>query len=343
MLDGYSTCIHLQEWCWTCLDPPTQWPPCYLMKMDGGGGGFGACAASAGFDFEQQPPSTPRFDFHVPSSQTSPRTSFSSASGKNHRLGHHRKTSSLTGGPPPNVLTPPMPPPEYTFEADYYSTYNQPPLPPSPTPPEPKPRRRNLPAPTPPAKRISNNECCICASRLYSNERVVRTDYGTIHTECFRCHACDQSLEHTQFYFNNETQKIYCHLDYHQLFSPPCGYCGTPVESNGIFALDKHWHKGHFFCADCSEPFSETDNYYRKDGDTLCEKCHSEKLAIKCWKCSYKCSPAIEALGRTWCSSCFCCEECTTQFADHEFILRQDGTLVCHSCEARRIKEECWS
>lgn len=295
-------------------------------------------------------PSTPRFDYHVPSSQTSP-TSLRSASGSHppHHSFHRRTSSGITGGPPPNVLTPPVPPPEYSFSDSNYDESQ------SPSPP--------LPAVSPPRHRSSANDesgynnnsikkqqqfpkshCSICHDKLRTNQRVVKTDYGTIHNDCFRCNICDESLEHSQFYFSEMTQKIYCHLDYHQLFSPLCGYCNTPVESDGIFALNKHWHNGHFFCADCSEPFSGTDNYYVKDGHTLCENCHLEKMAIKCWKCQYKCSPmVIEALGRQWCNSCFSCEECTTPFENNEFILRQDGTLVCHICEARRIKQECWA
>lgn len=81
-----------------------------------------------------------------------------------------------------------------------------------------------------------------------------------------------------------------------------------------------------------------------------CTDCYSKKTAISCWKCSKSMpqneaehsEPCIEALGRTWCSRCFACEECDTPFETTEFILREDGTLVCFSCEAKRIRSDVW-
>lgn len=193
-----------------------------------------------------------------------------------------------------------------------------------------------------PPKR-SVNICLVCEEYLQRSQDAVKTDYGTIHLHCFRCCECDMSLQHSQFYFSNITQKIYCHLDFHQQFSPKCGYCSTPIETKSIFALEKYWHKGHFFCFDCSEPFGETDEYFVSGKDTLCRECNDRRQEVKCWKCGHSCVTAIEALGRQWCTSCFACEECTSTFHDLAFVLREDGTLVCNICETRRLKEECWS
>lgn len=197
-------------------------------------------------------------------------------------------------------------------------------------------------APRPPPKRVPKTVCAGCENSVSFTQRIVRTDYGNYHANCFACFHCRQPLEHSQFYFSNVTQKIYCHLDYHYLFSPKCGYCETPVEDKGIFAVGKHWHKGHFFCADCSTAFSETDAYYVDGDHALCTSCQSKRSRLKCWKCQQSLSEVIEALGRYWCSSCFCCDDCTTQLDYTEFILRENGDLVCHNCEIRRIKHNCW-
>lgn len=192
------------------------------------------------------------------------------------------------------------------------------------------------------------------------------------------------------------TKFLYCHLDYHELFSPRCNYCSTPIEGSTIFALDKHWHEGHFFCGSCNKPFEKGQDYCvvdptqaLKEGKIVgikgsthaknntgtannntvawCTSCFSKKTSLSCWKCSktlpqhnshnsshgtyssshaqddpHTSEPCIEALGRTWCTTCFACEECDVPFDTSEFILREDGTLVCFACEAKRIRMDVW-
>ena len=47
--------------------------------------------------------------------------------------------------------------------------------------------------------------------------------------------------------------RFYCHLDFHELFSPRCGSCRTPIEGEVVVACGKEWHVGHFFCAECGD------------------------------------------------------------------------------------------
>jgi hypothetical protein len=49
---------------------------------------------------------------------------------------------------------------------------------------------------------------------------------------------------------------VYCHLDYHELFSPRCKHCDTPIENEVISALGNKYHPGHFFCAGCGDVIS---------------------------------------------------------------------------------------
>lgn len=248
------------------------------------------------------------------------------------------------------------------------------------------------PIPTPPPRHGSSAKivCTLCNYAIESNERVVRTNGLTLHVNCFRCHQCHMQLEHSQFYFHkNEASQqeeinsnsnsttsttapgyLYCHLDYHELFSPRCGYCQTPIEGTAIFALNRHWHQDHFFCADCNRAFEEAEDYFivqngqaskkkntssnnneekenglEEECVAWCKDCHAKKTAVRCWKCRHEIrtgEACIEALDRSWCSTCFSCEECMQPFTTNEFILRTDGTLVCLPCEARRIRSDVW-
>lgn len=212
--------------------------------------------------------------------------------------------------------------------------------------------RRQLPAPQ---QLVSSHQlqadsapvhtCAVCRKAIDNDERVVQTNGVHLHVSCFRCWHCRMQLEHSQFYFVANPQRLYCHLDYHELFSQRCAYCETPIEGNAIYALDKHWHPGHFFCAQCNKPFKEEEDYCILGKTAWCEPCYSKKTALSCWKCNHKLlngEACIEALGRNWCNTCFCCEVCTEPFQSNEFILREDGTLVCLPCEARRIRTDVW-
>jgi hypothetical protein len=89
------------------------------------------------------------------------------------------------------------------------------------------------------------------------------------------------------------------------------------------------------------------DNSHYMSGELpVCEPCWEKKNAGICWKCRHRChgsAKAILALERTWCSTCFACEECTTPFDEGEFVLREDGTLVCETCELRHLKSSAWN
>lgn len=47
--------------------------------------------------------------------------------------------------------------------------------------------------------------------------------------------------------------RFYCHLDYHEQFSPRCASCATPIEGEVVVACGREWHVGHFFCAQCGD------------------------------------------------------------------------------------------
>ena len=211
------------------------------------------------------------------------------------------------------------------------------------------PTRRSQPLPSPTPRQIqpeqSIHSCAVCRQRIKSDERVVQTNGVHLHIDCFRCWHCRMQLEHSQFYFVPEKQRFYCHLDYHELFSARCNYCKTPIEGSAVFALGHHWHAGHFFCAQCSTPFKENEDYCILDNNAWCQGCYTKKTALSCWKCGHKLvngEACIEALGRNWCNTCFACEICEEPFQSNEFILREDGVLVCLPCEAKRIRNDVW-
>jgi paxillin len=126
--------------------------------------------------------------------------------------------------------------------------------------------------------------CAQCA--LPISGRIVSAAGARFHPECFRCHYCGEGLECVAFYPEPENSRaerlariearmhgeyleeqpgcsehedgdaalrFYCHLDFHEFFSPRCKSCKTPIEGEVVVACGAEWHVGHFFCAQCGD------------------------------------------------------------------------------------------
>ena len=137
---------------------------------------------------------------------------------------------------------------------------------------------------TPHAMRGGSTLCAQCALPIYG--RTVTAAGTRFHPECFACFHCGEGLECVQFYpepghsrearleriearmageeinppvgqriedDNDDSLRFYCHLDYHEFFSPRCKNCKTPIEGEMIIALGAQYHPEHFFCANCGD------------------------------------------------------------------------------------------
>lgn len=127
-------------------------------------------------------------------------------------------------------------------------------------------------------------QCAQCA--LPISGRIVSAAGQRFHPECFVCYHCGEALECVAFYPEPDTKReervariqgrvngqpieekegssevedgdeglrFYCHLDFHEFFSPRCRSCKTPIEGEVVVACGGEWHVGHFFCAECGD------------------------------------------------------------------------------------------
>ena len=185
-------------------------------------------------------------------------------------------------------------------------------------------------------------QCAACA--LPIEGRIVNAASQRFHPHCFTCHHCAEALECVAFYpepdsartarveriearlahnthvlpgekegetaadDGDSSLRFYCHLDYHELYSPRCRSCKTPIESEVVLACGGSWHVGHFFCAECGDPFDAKTPFVEKNGYAWCVGCHAGKFSGKCKGCR---KPVVEggvtALGSEWHADCFCC------------------------------------
>ena len=199
------------------------------------------------------------------------------------------------------------------------------------------------------------------------------------HPQCFRCYTCGTSLEaleispepdanrsarlkrilrrargevleekpgETMGEDGDDRLRFYCHLDWHEQYAPRCKHCTTPIVGEHVVALGQHWHVGHFFCAECGDPFGAGATHIEKDGYAWCVKCQTrrtERRAPKCRACGKAAiGQYVQALGAEWHDDCFRCAVCRGGFSDGQIFPRQ-GTgglmqVVCTGCRQRELK-----
>lgn len=188
-------------------------------------------------------------------------------------------------------------------------------------------------------------QCAACALPIAG--RIVSAASQRFHPHCFTCHHCTEPLECVAFYPEPESTRtarleriaarlacgrhviteekfgetaeddgdtslrFYCHLDYHESFSPRCRSCKTPIETEVVIACGGSWHVGHFFCAECGDPFDAKTPFVEKDGFAWCVNCHAGRFSGKCQGCRKPIvDQGIKALGGEWHEGCFRCVVC---------------------------------
>ncbi|KAG0160009.1 hypothetical protein PDIDSM_7536 [Penicillium digitatum] len=219
---------------------------------------------------------------------------------------------------------------------------------------------------------VPTASCELCT--LSISGKIVTAGGCRFHPECFTCFHCHTALECVAFYQEPESSRaerlekteaddhearvprFYCHLDFHEMFSPRCKSCKTPIEGEVVVACGAEWHVGHFFCAECGDPFDSQTPFVEKDGFAWCLHCHSRRTAPRCLGCKQQVMDeiVITAIGGQWHELCFTCHECGDGFGpEGRFFVREGEPkrtakgrviggpvqlAVCERCEGIRLK-----
>ncbi|KAJ5544904.1 hypothetical protein N7461_007208 [Penicillium sp. DV-2018c] len=218
---------------------------------------------------------------------------------------------------------------------------------------------------------VPTASCELCS--LPISGKIVTAGGCRFHPECFTCFHCHTPLECVAFYQEPESSRnerlatevddhearvprFYCHLDFHEMFSPRCKSCKTPIEGEVVVACGAEWHVGHFFCAECGDPFDSQTPFVEKDGFAWCLHCHSRRTAPRCLGCKQHILDDVvtTAIGGQWHERCFNCHECGEGFGpEGRFFVREGeprrtakGRIIggpvqlaiCERCEGIRLK-----
>ncbi|KAI1094180.1 hypothetical protein F5B19DRAFT_482335 [Rostrohypoxylon terebratum] len=241
----------------------------------------------------------------------------------------------------------------------------------------PRPRSHWSPAPGAIGHRAAT-ACHECGLPIEGRFVALKGNSGRFHPQCFRCYACGTALEaleispepdsfraerldrirrraageildeepgKTMAEDGDERLRFYCHLDWHELFAPRCKHCKTPILGEHVVALGAHWHYGHFFCAECGDPFEQGATHIEKDGYAWCINCQTKRTERRAPKCK-GCRTAvigqyIMALGGEWHDECFRCGTCGGGFDDGQIYPMKDRgemTVLCTACRAAELK-----
>jgi hypothetical protein len=212
----------------------------------------------------------------------------------------------------------------------------------------------------PPASTRSSTLCGECYQPIIGRFVSLAGVTARFHPACFRCYTCGTPLEALEISPEPDTHResrlsspqteedadprlrFYCHLDWHELFAPRCGSCTTPIHGEHVFALNKHYHFGHFFCAECGDPFTQGMTHIEKDGYAWCVSCQTKRTERRAPKCRACRGPVvgsfIRALGGEWHDECFRCGVCGGGFGDGQVFPVEGRGVVCTGCRVRELK-----
>lgn len=204
---------------------------------------------------------------------------------------------------------------------------------------------------------IHRGQCCANCYEPLGQGRIITANGKRYHPSHFLCFECGIPLEHVDFYVyppenegdGEEEGEVYCHFDYHELFSDRCFVCETPVIRDGIMALGKTYHAEHFFCALCSQTFEQQDGgsteFVEKDNLAWHPKCYEEKFSTSymCRKCKQRIKAGEQVMtmgtGSHFHPECFLCAHCKGSLA-HGFYWSNAKEGICRPCKELELKQD---
>ncbi|TKR77529.1 hypothetical protein L596_018483 [Steinernema carpocapsae] len=165
---------------------------------------------------------------------------------------------------------------------------------------------------------IPKGDCASCNKPIIG--QVVIALGKMWHPEHYVCCQCGEELGHRNFF--ERGGKAYCEDDYHNMFSPRCGYCNGAIKDRCITALGKTFHPEHFVCAECGHEFGD-EGFHEKDGRAYCKSDYFALFAPKCHGCRNAIKiNFITALGTHWHPECFVCQNLVLTCAEVDLLRR---------------------
>ncbi|KAK9872856.1 hypothetical protein WA026_019645 [Henosepilachna vigintioctopunctata] len=190
---------------------------------------------------------------------------------------------------------------------------------------------------------ISNlPRCHYCKEELKQDELAIaipeRSD-AIFHTDCFKCQGCNQILADMFYFFDKDTDNVYCGRDYAKIRGiPRCRACDELIfVKEYCLAENSTFHVKHFCCFECDKPLAG-QNYVMENDQPLCVPCYEVTKANKCYACKDVIHPDQQGLqlkdGVHFHANenCFACKMCKKPLFGAKLLFRNDCLYCSHDC-----------
>lgn len=193
-------------------------------------------------------------------------------------------------------------------------------------------------------REILNNvklpDCHYCKKPFEENEFAITIDRANVlfHAQCFKCAGCNQILADNVYFYNKETDNVYCGRDYAKVRGfPRCKACDELIFTKEYcLAENSTFHLKHFCCIECDKPLAGQD-YTIEDEMPYCLPCFEHSKANKCSSCGNVIKPdeigcSLNGVHFHAVDDCFACKICKKPLMGKKLLLRNEKLYCSHDC-----------
>ena len=173
-------------------------------------------------------------------------------------------------------------------------------------------------------------QCDKCLKTIL-NEKFTSFKGKSYHSDCFRCHYCNETIMENKFATKNEN--IYCIQCFEQNIAPKCVQCLQIISTGTVTNYDNNqYHPECFRCIKCDKIMAE-NKFHTHNHKPCCNQCYNEHFVLRCSKCS---EPILDRYTQVQKKSfhiqCFNCSKCHRVIESGEKHFNGEFGVLCSSC-----------
>ncbi|KAJ3615789.1 hypothetical protein Zmor_012295 [Zophobas morio] len=188
---------------------------------------------------------------------------------------------------------------------------------------------------------LETKQCRKCSKFFEPGEFAIFVEKSNAlyHSECFKCAGCNQSLADLFYFYDKESDNIYCGRDFAKIRGiPRCKACDELIfVKEYCLAENSTFHLKHFCCFECDQALAG-QNYVVEDSQPVCLPCFEKLKANKCISCSRVIRPDEQGVSLAEgthfhaADECFCCSVCRKVLHGARLLFRNNKLYCSHDC-----------
>lgn len=188
---------------------------------------------------------------------------------------------------------------------------------------------------------IETKQCRKCLKFFLPGEFAIFVEKSNAlyHSNCFKCAGCNQNLADLFYFYDKESDNVYCGRDFAKIRGiPRCKACDELIfVKEYCLAENSTFHLKHFCCFECDQALAG-QNYVVEDSQPICLPCFEKVKANKCMGCLRVIKPDEEGLTLAegihfhTADECFCCSVCKKPLLGAKLLFRNKKLYCSHEC-----------